>query len=82
MTSKDVVCSITQSLNPKSTWSFIDSPIRSVTADGPYAVRITTKQPWAPLPADLALFANAILPTTTLARAALSSLRTRSAPDR
>jgi peptide/nickel transport system substrate-binding protein len=33
-----------------------------VTADGAYAVRITTKQPWAPLLADLALFANAIFP--------------------
>jgi peptide/nickel transport system substrate-binding protein len=62
MTSKDVVWSITQSLNPKSTWSFIDSPIKSVTADGPSAVKITTKQPWAPLLADLALFANAIFP--------------------
>lgn len=62
MTSKDVVWSISQSLNPKSTWYFIDSPIKSVTADGPYAVKITTKQPWAPLLADLALFANAIFP--------------------
>jgi peptide/nickel transport system substrate-binding protein len=62
MTSKDVVWSITQSLNPKSTWSFIDSPIKSVVADGSYAVKITTKQPWAPLPADVALFANAIFP--------------------
>jgi len=62
MTSKDVVFSITQSLNPKSTWSFIDSPIKSVKADGPYAVVITTKQPWAPLLADLALFANGVVP--------------------
>jgi peptide/nickel transport system substrate-binding protein len=62
MTSKDVVWSITQSLNPKSTWSFIDSPIKKVVADGPYRVKITTKQPWAPLLADLALFANAIFP--------------------
>ena len=29
---------------------------------GAYAVKITTKQPWAPLLADLALFANAIFP--------------------
>ncbi len=62
MTSADVVWSITQSLNPKSTWSFIDSPIKSAVADGPYAVKITTKQPWAPLLADLALFANAVFP--------------------
>jgi peptide/nickel transport system substrate-binding protein len=62
MTSKDVVWSIDQSLNPKSTWSFIDSPIKSVAPDGAYAVKITTKHPWAPLLADLALFANAVFP--------------------
>jgi Bacterial extracellular solute-binding proteins, family 5 Middle len=32
------------------------------TADGPYEVRITTKTRWAPLLADLALFANAVFP--------------------
>jgi peptide/nickel transport system substrate-binding protein len=62
MTSADVVFSLDQALNPKSIWNFIDAPIKSVTADGPYAVTITTKSPWAPLLADLALFANAIFP--------------------
>jgi peptide/nickel transport system substrate-binding protein len=62
MTSKDVVFSIEQALNPKSTWNFIDAPIKSVTATGPYTVVVTTKSPWAPLRADLALFANAIVP--------------------
>jgi peptide/nickel transport system substrate-binding protein len=62
MTSKDVVFSLDQALNPKSVWNFIDAPIKSVTAAGPYTVVITTKTPWAPLPADLALFANAIFP--------------------
>jgi peptide/nickel transport system substrate-binding protein len=62
MTSKDVVFSLDQALNPKSIWNFIDAPISSVTAAGPYAVVITTRTPWAPLLADLALFANAIFP--------------------
>jgi peptide/nickel transport system substrate-binding protein len=62
MTSRDVVFSIDQALNPKSIWNFIDAPIKSVTAAGPYTVTITTKTPWAPLLADLALFANAIIP--------------------
>lgn len=62
MTSKDVVFSIDQALNPKSIWNFIDAPIKSVVAAGPDAVVITTKTPWAPLRADLALFANAIFP--------------------
>jgi peptide/nickel transport system substrate-binding protein len=62
MTSKDVVFSLQQALNPKSIWNFIDAPIKSVRADGPYAVTITTKTPWSPLLADLALFANAIFP--------------------
>jgi peptide/nickel transport system substrate-binding protein len=62
MTSKDVVFSIDQALNPKSIWNFIDAPIKSVAAAGPYTVVITTKTPWAPLLADLALFANAVIP--------------------
>jgi peptide/nickel transport system substrate-binding protein len=62
MTSSDVVFSIDQALNPNSVWSFIDSSIKSVKAKGPYSVVITTKHPWAPLLADLALFANAVVP--------------------
>jgi peptide/nickel transport system substrate-binding protein len=62
MTSADVVFSITQALDPKSAWNFVDSAIQSVTADGPEAVVVTTKYPWAPTLADLALFSNAIIP--------------------
>ena len=35
---------------------------RTSTADGPDKVIITTKYPWAPLVADIALFANGIVP--------------------
>jgi peptide/nickel transport system substrate-binding protein len=62
MTSKDVAFSIDQALNPNSVWSFIDGSIKSVSATGPYTVVVTTKHPWAPLLADLALFANAVVP--------------------
>ena len=62
MTSRDVAFSIDQALNPNSVWAFVDSSIKSVTASGPYAVVIVTKHPWAPLLADLALFANAVVP--------------------
>ncbi len=62
MTSKDVVFSLDKALNPKNLWYFLDSNIKSVAADGPYTVTVTTKSPWAPTPSDLALFANAIFP--------------------
>jgi peptide/nickel transport system substrate-binding protein len=63
MTSKDVVWSITQAAAKQDAAnSYVDTAIKSVTAEGPYTVRITTNQPWAPLLADLAMYANAIFP--------------------
>ncbi len=62
MTSKDVVFSLTRALNPKALWYFINSNFKSVTADGPDTVILTTKSPWAPTASDLALFANSIFP--------------------
>jgi peptide/nickel transport system substrate-binding protein len=62
MTAKDAAFSIEQALNPKSTWSFVDTAIKSAKATGPYSLVVTTKHPWAPLVADLALFTNAVIP--------------------
>lgn len=63
MTSKDVVWSITQAAAKQDAAnSYVDTAIKSVTAEGPYTVRITTREPWAPLLADLAMYANAIFP--------------------
>lgn len=63
MTAKDVVWSITQAAAKQDAAnSYVDTAIKSVTADGPYSVRITTREPWAPLLADLAMYANAIFP--------------------
>jgi peptide/nickel transport system substrate-binding protein len=62
MTSKDVVFSIDQARKASQGWGYIDGAISSVTADGPYKVIIKAKHPWAPLLADIALFANGIVP--------------------
>ena len=62
MTADDVAFSINQALDPNSVWSFVDTAIKSAQATGPDTVVVTTKYPWAPLLADLALFANAVIP--------------------
>ena len=62
MTSKDVVFSIDQARKASQGWGYIDGAIDSVKADGPGKVIIHTKYPWAPLIADIALFANGIVP--------------------
>lgn len=62
MTSADVVFSIDRARAASQGWGYIDGAMKSVTADGPYKVIITTKYPWAPLLADIALFANGIVP--------------------
>ena len=62
MTSADVVFSIDQARKASQGWGYIDGAIKDVKADGPDKVIITTKYPWAPLVADIALFANGIVP--------------------
>lgn len=43
-------------------WEYINAAIDSVTATDDSTLTITTKYPWAPLLADLALFNNAVIP--------------------
>jgi peptide/nickel transport system substrate-binding protein len=62
MTPADVVFSIDQARKASQGWGYIDGAIKDVKADGPDRVIITTKYPWAPLVADIALFANGIVP--------------------
>jgi peptide/nickel transport system substrate-binding protein len=62
MTSADVVFSIDQARKASQGWGYIDGAIKDVKADGPGKVIITTKYPWAPLIADIALFSNGIVP--------------------
>ncbi len=63
MTSADVKFSIDRvSAKASNPFAFIDVAIKSITTPNPYTVVITTKYPWAPLLADVALFANSIIP--------------------
>jgi len=62
MTSADVKFSIDQARAAAKGWGYIDTAIASVSAPSPQTVVVHLKYPWAPLLADLSLFANAIVP--------------------
>ncbi len=62
MTSADVKFSIDQARAAAKGWGYIDTAIKSVAAPTPSTVVINLKFPWAPLLADLSLFANDVLP--------------------
>jgi peptide/nickel transport system substrate-binding protein len=62
MTSKDVQFSLEQTMAAASGWGYIDAAIKSVEAPSPDTVVINLKYVWAPLLADLSLFANGIVP--------------------
>jgi len=62
MTSADVKFSIDQNRKAAQGWAYLDSAISSVGAPSPGTVVIHLKFPWAPLLADLSIFANGIVP--------------------
>jgi peptide/nickel transport system substrate-binding protein len=62
MTSADVKFSINQNRKATKGWAYLDTAIKSVDAPSPGTVVIHLKYPWAPLLADLSLFANGIVP--------------------
>jgi peptide/nickel transport system substrate-binding protein len=62
MTSADVKFSIDQNRKATQGWAYLDSAIKSVDAPSPLTVVIHLKFPWAPLLADLSIFANGIVP--------------------
>jgi peptide/nickel transport system substrate-binding protein len=62
LTSADVKFSIEQAQKATKGWGYIDSAIKSIDAPSPQKVVIHLKYPWAPLLADLSLFANGIVP--------------------
>jgi peptide/nickel transport system substrate-binding protein len=62
MTSADVKFSIDQDRAAAQGWGYIDGAIKDVKAPTPSTVVIDLKYPWAPLLADLSLFANGIVP--------------------
>src|SRR5580704_14273655 len=62
MTSADVKFSLDRNRNFSGGFSFLDAAIKDITTPDPETVVITTKYPWKPLLADLALWANGIYP--------------------
>jgi peptide/nickel transport system substrate-binding protein len=62
MTSKDVKFSIDHNTKASQGWGFINTAIKSVDAPSPDTVVVHLKYPWAPLLADLSLFANGVIP--------------------
>ncbi len=62
MTSADVKFSIDQNRKATQGWAYLDSAISSVDDPSPDTVIIHLKFPWAPLLADLSIFANGIVP--------------------
>ena len=62
MTSKDVQFSLEQTMAASQGWGYIDSAIKSVGAPSADTVMVNLKYKWAPILADLALFANGVVP--------------------
>jgi peptide/nickel transport system substrate-binding protein len=62
MTSADVKFSIDQNRKATAGWAYLDSAISAVDDPSPDTVVIHLKFPWAPLLADLSIFANGIIP--------------------
>lgn len=62
MTSADVKFSIDQNRKATQGWAYLDTAIASVDDPSPETVVIHLKYPWAPLLADLSIFANGIVP--------------------
>ena len=62
MTSADVKFTLEQTMAASAGWGYIDAAIKSVDAPDPDTVVLNLKYAWAPMLADLALFANGIVP--------------------
>jgi peptide/nickel transport system substrate-binding protein len=62
VTSADVKFSLEQTMAAAAGWGYIDAAIKSVEDPTPSTVVINLKYTWAPLLADLSLFANGIVP--------------------
>ena len=62
MTAKDVAFSINRARKSGKGLTYIDAPIKSVTATDPATVVVKTKYPWSPLVADISLFVNGVIP--------------------
>ena len=79
MTSADVKFSIDQTRKAAQGWGYLDAAIKDITTPNPETVVIQTKYPWAPFMADIALFANGIVPNNYVGETAEGVLHP---PDR
>jgi peptide/nickel transport system substrate-binding protein len=62
MTSADVKFSIDDARKQSKGWGYLDAAIKNITAPDPSTVVFNLKFKWAPFLADIALFANGIIP--------------------
>jgi peptide/nickel transport system substrate-binding protein len=62
MTSADVKFSLDDARAQSKGWGFLDTAIKNITAPSPDTVAVHLKYKWAPFLADIALFANGIIP--------------------
>jgi peptide/nickel transport system substrate-binding protein len=62
MTSADVKFSLDDARAQSKGWGFLDTAIKNITAPAPDTVVVHLKYKWAPFLADIALFANGIIP--------------------
>jgi peptide/nickel transport system substrate-binding protein len=62
MTSADVKFSIDDARTQKKGWGYLDAAIKKITTPDPQTVAFHLKYRWAPFVADIALFANGIIP--------------------
>jgi peptide/nickel transport system substrate-binding protein len=62
MTSADVKFSLDDARKQSKGWGYLDAAIKNITAPTPDTVVVNLKYKWAPFLADIALFANGIIP--------------------
>jgi len=62
VTAADVKFSIDEARAAKKGWGYLDAAIKSIAAPDPNTVVFHLKYRWAPFVADIALFANGIIP--------------------
>jgi peptide/nickel transport system substrate-binding protein len=62
MTSADVKFSLDDARKQSKGWGYLDAAIKNITAPDPSHVVVNLKYKWAPFLADIALFANGIVP--------------------
>src|SRR5262245_64477450 len=60
LTAEDVVYSLTRAIDPKGSWGFLFSPVKSVTKVDDKTVKLNMSEPFAPLLPALSTFAGSI----------------------